>query len=309
MQNLRSVALLKQIEKGFSQTEVRGVARIEKDKLSLSIINLQSVGYGEYFVFYDGLSLPLTTLSGGEFALKSEMKKDCGISLLHKDGDTLKTVAYGGFSPLAKNEKEILLDAKKFFKITDEAGEKLPVFQAQEYDDEALATDNYYGFDLQSVMGEDKIEDQFVSERDLENERASLRKEEEKGAPCDSWQDEMVKGDEPCEQGQDDYYYKIKSRLNDLFKDFPPQTQLANMVNESRWAKVESGGKHYVVGVICERGLAKYICYGLPGLFSKEPDSLKGYSSFIPLSPFDLKGEGYWVMFQDAESGKRIAKG
>ncbi|MBQ8726510.1 MAG: hypothetical protein IJY84_05390 [Clostridia bacterium] len=310
MQNNKAVALLKEIEKGFSQAEVRGVARLEKGNLSISIINLQIATDCEYYVFYDGCAFLLKSPSGGDFTLEHGLKNDCGISLLKKRGDEITTVAHGKFSQNGKDEEEILLDAKKFFKIESLSGEKaLPIFQAQEYDDEALATENYYGFDIENEEGGEEFEDLFDSASNDGGEPFGNREKEEKREKGDSCENAISEDDGQNDGGQNDYYFKIKSRLNDLFKDFPPQTQLSNMVKNSRWAKIESGEKHYVVGVVYERGLAKYICYGLPGNFLKEPESLNGYSSFIPLSPFDVKGSGYWVMFQDAENGKRIAKG
>ena len=78
------------------------------------------------------------------------------------------------------------------------------------------------------------------------------------------------------------------------------------MVSESRWVKVTQNGKSFVVGVIDEKNYPKYICYGLPGAYGQKPKEIKGYASFIPKSPFALKGDGYWVMYQDAVSGKSI---
>ena len=202
-----------------------------------------------------------------------------------------------------------MTDAKKFFKIQDTPSKELPVFQAQDYDDEAIATENYYGFDEQSVGGVGVDKGKIYGNDCDFGERPCGDKAEEEGARANPWQDENAQGNE-CKRGDcGEYYFKIKSRLNDLFRDFPPQKQLAAMVKESRWAKVESGGKHYVVGVIFSRCEPKYICYGLPGNYGQEPQALCGYSSFIPLSPFDQKGNGYWVMFQYADSGKRVEKG
>ena len=64
-----------------------------------------------------------------------------------------------------------------------------------------------------------------------------------------------------------------------------------------------------IVGLVKEGGKEKYICYGVPAVYSKEPPKeLKGFCSFIPLSVFDMKGDGYWMMFQDAVTGECIKK-
>ena len=68
-----------------------------------------------------------------------------------------------------------------------------------------------------------------------------------------------------------------------------------------------SRNKYYTVGVICDEKKPKYICYGVPAESRGEPpDALKGYCSFLPLSVFDLSGKGYWMMFQDAETGECV---
>ena len=77
---------------------------------------------------------------------------------------------------------------------------------------------------------------------------------------------------------------------------------------DSDWVRIDFGkNKFYVVGVIREGKKPKYICYGVPAEKRGEPpDALKGYCSFLPASLFDLDGKGYWMMYQDAETGKNV---
>ena len=66
---------------------------------------------------------------------------------------------------------------------------------------------------------------------------------------------------------------------------------------------------YYVVGVINENKTPKYICYGVPAVYSKTPPKeLDGFCTFIPLSIFSLDGDGFWMMFQDAVTGECIKK-
>ena len=68
-----------------------------------------------------------------------------------------------------------------------------------------------------------------------------------------------------------------------------------------------SSEKYYVVGVIKEKNTEKYVCYGVPAAYSETPPKeLDGYCSFIPVSIFDMKGDGFWMMFQDATTGECI---
>jgi hypothetical protein len=115
-----------------------------------------------------------------------------------------------------------------------------------------------------------------------------------------------------CDGGQDEeemqnFFIKIENKITDLFKNYPVEENLCQIVEFSKWVKISGeDGKHYVVGIINKNDSPAYICYGLPGDYFTPPENLKGYSSFIPLSIFDLKGKGYWVMYQNAITGKVI---
>ena len=104
------------------------------------------------------------------------------------------------------------------------------------------------------------------------------------------------------------YYQKAKRELEEVFSRFPIEEDLVKIFPESKWCKVYyECEKYYVVGVIKENDEEKYICYGVPATYSPTPPKeLKGYCSFIPLSVFALKGEGYWMIFQDAITGECI---
>lgn len=104
------------------------------------------------------------------------------------------------------------------------------------------------------------------------------------------------------------YYAKVQGDLRALFEQYPPEEELAACIPYSRWAKIAfARGKHYAVGVISDEGRPQYICYGVPAeRLSEPPKALRGFCSFMPLSVFDLHGKGYWMMFQDADTGKCI---
>ena len=69
MQNIKSVALIRQIEQGYSDGEIRGVARLcKKDKkfgLNLSLANLLPASSGEYLLCLENEKYQLNDLYGG----------------------------------------------------------------------------------------------------------------------------------------------------------------------------------------------------------------------------------------------------
>lgn len=100
----------------------------------------------------------------------------------------------------------------------------------------------------------------------------------------------------------------MKKELDALFEAHPKEEELEKSIPLSKWVRVTfARNKYYTVGVICDEKRPKYICYGVPADSRGEPpQALKGYCSYLPLSLFDVNGKGYWMMYQDAETGECV---
>ena len=107
---------------------------------------------------------------------------------------------------------------------------------------------------------------------------------------------------EPC------YYDRVRGELEALFARHPAEQELADCIPYSRWAKVSfARNKYYAVGVIRDEQKPRYICYGVPAeARTAPPAALQGFCSFMPLSVFEPEGRGYWMMFQDADTGQCV---
>lgn len=201
-------------------------------------------------------------------------------------------------------ESAVSLDGSENTCATEDLNECSLFFSP--YDDEAVATENFYGADdkirekLFSVK--EKYDEYFRRENRGDDSHRAQEKDEIAENACLSENETDVKG------GESDFGKKVTAELNALFDKYPEEENLKKIFPDSRWAKVfYAEEKFYVVGVIKEDGKEKYICYGVPSRYSPEPPKeLAGYCSFIPLSIFDLKGDGYFMMFQDAVSGKCV---
>ena len=102
----------------------------------------------------------------------------------------------------------------------------------------------------------------------------------------------------------------MKDELDKIFSENPEEDCLKSTVPQSRWVKIEYAGGYYLVGVVEERKKPKYICYGVPAKYSPyPPKELAGYCTFIPLSVFEMKGDGFWMLFQSAETGECVHMG
>ena len=70
---------------------------------------------------------------------------------------------------------------------------------------------------------------------------------------------------------------------------------------------MEETGEYYVVGLMYENGEIKYVCYGIPSVYGDEPPKeLKGFAQWLPIDSTKSDGFGYWITYQDAETGENV---
>lgn len=105
------------------------------------------------------------------------------------------------------------------------------------------------------------------------------------------------------------FYREVKEQISDLFSNYPEEEFLTNIIPHSKWVRVdyEKNGHYYVVGLIYEEGILKYICYGMPGMWEeKPPKEMEGVCQWLPLDPDKPQDFGYWLAYQDADTGDNI---
>lgn len=106
-----------------------------------------------------------------------------------------------------------------------------------------------------------------------------------------------------------EFYNLISDQLDELFSRYPREENLEALIDGSKWCKIDSDidGRYYVVGLIYEDDEVKYICYGVPGNYEIEPPSeLKNYSQWLPTDLTSPYSVGYWVMYQDSDTGENV---
>ena len=105
------------------------------------------------------------------------------------------------------------------------------------------------------------------------------------------------------------YYEKVKDKIDELFEKGERNTELENLMGDSKWVKINNNkNQHYVVGIIgSKNSIPDYICYGVPSNFSFTPPSCLGSDArWLPIDVKNPQGKGYWVMFQSARTGETI---
>ena len=204
------------------------------------------------------------------------------------------------------------------------------------YDDEAIADENYYELEADENGGPVRPPEEAEEERgaDAHEETAgagesapSACAEQQSGEGAESGE-KPIKcatsafhiGGSPEEEGEefraeeDDepaqpklagggFYERMSGDIKKIFSTYPRAEALEDVIDGSRWAKITYGnGAHYAFGVIYDGGNAKYLCYGVPVAPGAPcPESLKGRAAYVPVD-----GGGYWVMYQDANTGISI---
>ena len=108
---------------------------------------------------------------------------------------------------------------------------------------------------------------------------------------------------------EDTFFDGIKEQIETLFDKFPEEEILKEIIPDSKWVKIdyEEKGEYYVVGLLYEDNKVKYVCYGVPSIYSDEPPKdLKGFSQWLPIDSGKEKSFGYWLTYQDAETGENV---
>ena len=105
-----------------------------------------------------------------------------------------------------------------------------------------------------------------------------------------------------------DFLSTIENQVEELLNNYEEEKALENLIPNSKFVKVNSNDENfYIFGVIKEDNQIKYIVYGLPGEYNVKPnDEYKNYYQWLPLNPENPEGYGYYLMYQDAESGNQI---
>lgn len=161
--------------------------------------------------------------------------------------------------------------------ITDDYSQQ----QSTQYEKFVAATDNYYGnVDTAPKVDVDHLK-QMVKQRYKTVDEYS-----------DAFERYYATG-----RG-DNYYDTVKREIAKLLVEFPPYYPLMDKFENSFFVRIEfpDTNRYFVMGVLQEEGVVKYICYGLPG----ERDNFCD-KDFVYV---DGNPEGFWMLYQDAVTGQ-----
>ena len=337
MNYVKKMCILRQAKQGFSGDgkALSGLIKIEQYGKNLavevSIINFAPLVSGEYYCLLSdnkGKTEMLSLRGKSLFNILSDLDISngfCGIICYVKN--EIVPIAYGingngsydwrsilnaTLPPVfptsleenaaANTAQEDLLKDNFVQKqaTMSETNKKEEVFIAQ-YDDETVASNNYY---------EEKENEQCTNPKSSENAHA---KSEDKESGEETGLHASENGDADCvlhpfAKNSDGYYLSVKQELEELFAKHPEDHTLDGAFSCSRWARIKGTKENpeYLVGVLYDDGKALYICYALKAENKNEPpEEIKHVCSFVPQSVYEEE-KGFFVIFQSAASGECV---
>ena len=335
MNYYKKSCILRQIKAGFSGDgkPLTGLIKVEKYgqnlAVEISIINFSPLSKGEYYCIlcdsrYRVEKLPLRGKC--YFNLISDLSLEegfCGVVCFIHDEVTPIACGINGdrrydFSKMLATAFRAEKDAQKrpiIHKIeqneppmgedTTKSPEKVEVPSesafSHVYDDEMVACENYY-------EKEGVYEPRVSKEGDEDVPTKSGIQEKTQGAKKDATKDDDAQDvRHPFAVDGHGYYDAVREEIDALFSAHPRDDTLKGIFASSEWARVkgEDGDPQYLVGVVYEEFLPKYICYAIAAKEEAPPKEIAEACIFVPVSAFE-GGRGFFVIFQSAATGECI---
>ena len=298
----KNIAVIRELKSGFSADggPLSGLVKAEKYgsslKVEVSLINFAPLTEGRYVcAVSDGKNTCI--LDGTYFEGVSEVDTGKGFAALvcfvNGEVSPVASAVCGEFHSAAIGIRE---EIEKQEKVNIAAPVKEQKTEP-EYEDDALAQENYYEYEQADKDGGALRED-----KEKEKDRQGISEDAPTFGAFEKGQGGLAHGDA--------FYIRMKDEIEKVLSSYPEEEALENTVENSKWVRITYGdGKFYVFGVLYSGGKPQYICYGVPATDSRRPpESLSGMASFIPSSP-EGGDVGYWVMYQDAATGASVKIG
>lgn len=179
--------------------------------------------------------------------------------------------------------------------------------------DEENSSDKYSNVEYSNI---DLTKLELANENEpVEIVKASLNEDNKKEEKVDVFMQEQQEIDDLIDDYiKDDFdedlefYNMIKNQVELMLNQNEKEKILEEIIPESKFVTIpKNDGSDYVFGVIFENGRPKYICYGEKGKFNEcRPKNLEAYYQWLPIDADDIEGDGYYMMYQDAKTGKNL---
>ena len=160
--------------------------------------------------------------------------------------------------------------------------EALPFRERAVYDDEAIASSDYY---------------QAQDDAHAKSGGGGQSQEEEVAGGGHSAKDEADLLAKP--RGSLTYYKEVRERLQEAMKKYPPDERLKGAFPQSEWVRSEAA----LLGMVYENGVPRYLCVAVENA-GEPPEEMKEVCCLVPAAPHSHAS--FWVVFQDADTGEYV---
>lgn len=219
-------------------------------------------------------------LEKSKIDLTLEGNAENGLTVVLVDGDFNLVLQGGYLEPLTATELINLTKKRRTF---------------QPYDDEVIATENYYEgneVEKQDIFSVD-------SGRDSKNQESKTQEETQSRTVFY----------EKFDSDKQNFAGETAKRLEEILSTHEKDETLSRLIPESEFCKINyDKTRFYSVGKVSKNGELLYFCYAVLGRYQDAPESLKPFCSFLPLNPFNPLGNGYYIIFQNASNGEIITE-
>ncbi len=299
----------------------RGTIRLERSSMGLyAALNVSGIEQNDYMLAVVSSSkrydYPIGVLpSDAVLALDGEIKIDeAHFTVYKRNGEATlygtlnrERVWWGNLPSGRKDGEKEIVSTDFDEKVEEFSFSKIPPSSPKEekldYDDEQIATENYYEIEAEQIV--EKSSDLTEKEKEFETVL-----EVENYETCEREKAPSLEDGNGCvfEGRKADFYEKKREVIEKLFCSRRRVEELEKLLPFSKWVKIDYDSfRHYIVGVIGAE--PDFICYGVPSVYTPTPPSrICGGCVFLPLNPVRPQGEGYWLFYQDAKSGKIVKK-
>lgn len=316
MNYVKKMCILRQVKQGFSGDgkTLSGLIKIEQYgknlAIEVSIINFAPLVSGEYYCLLsdgNGKTEMLALRGKSLFNILSDIDISRGFcAIICYAKNEIVPIAYGVNGNGSYDWKTILnATLPPIFPVMNEEAEtRVPAQTPQkdtDYDDEDLAEENYFEEENNEQIGVSESVRHARTQSPNQNENASTRSDATENAD-----DAGVRHAFTTES--EGYYRTVKHEIDELFQKYPKDNTLQGAFGCSEWVRVkgDQAKPEYLVGILYEDGLAKYVCYALRAVDpNAPPEELKEVCTFVPVSPL-LGSAGYFVIFQSASTGECV---
>lgn len=265
------------------------------DEISCVVLDIKKVDY-------DIVLWGSTVLNSSWKTSMQMMLEDENVLPKQKGGDC-KVNAQNGTN---KNENDVSntghIDQKFFEKDDFDTGTVAPPFSRKE---QAENTGKVFASSENGVDKNNENVAKNVAEQSIlkdENLNSFVNR------VIDMADEEPSKDVEPTQEPN--FFDRIKLQIDKMMNTNPKEKVLNEIIPNSKFCKVEFDDKtgYYVFGIIYNEDTPQYLCYGVPSKRdAPPPQELSEYYQWLPIDVENNESDGFYMMYQDAETGKTIS--